>query len=92
MDNDYVFYQKRWVPKENFRVFIYDVNENKRLVNSYDEYETQMASGVWFASVQDVKKLKEVEKENVAPKVAKVNNGNNRKRLHISSVSTDKRK
>ncbi len=42
-----VFYLNRWVPKEHFRVFVYN-EKSERLTNSYDEYEKLIASGLWF--------------------------------------------
>lgn len=51
--DDQVMYQGRWVGKKNFRVFIYNATASK-LVNSYDEFEREIASGLWFASQDDI--------------------------------------
>ena len=60
-----VNYQGRMVPKNNFRVFIYEVNGKKRVVNSFEEYEAYLNTGKWFSMQSeaiDVKKLQD-EKE-----------------------------
>jgi hypothetical protein len=46
-------YLGRIVEKKNFRVFIYGVNGERRLVNSWEEFEANMQSGIWFATVED---------------------------------------
>lgn len=61
-------YLGRIVPKEHFRAFIYGPNQQKRLVNSWDEFEAHMASGLWFATEDEAKpapidKPKRVKKE-----------------------------
>lgn len=43
-----VMYLGRWVNKEHFRTFVYSEKE-KRLANSYDEFEELISSGLWFA-------------------------------------------
>jgi len=48
-----VFYQGRWVNKENFRAFVYSAND-KKLANSYDEFSKLIESGLWFASKDEV--------------------------------------
>lgn len=53
-NQDQFFYQNRWVSKENFRVFVYNINGQK-LVNSYKEYMDLITSGEWFSSKDDVK-------------------------------------
>lgn len=63
-------YLGKLVSKQNFRVFIYGPNESKKLVNSWDEYEAHMSSGVWFATREEVKfepveKPKRVRKQSV---------------------------
>lgn len=51
-------YLGRIVSKENFRVFVYGSNDEKKLVKSWDEFEANMQTGIWFASVEDVKASK----------------------------------
>lgn len=60
--SDQVEYQGRWVPKEHFRVFVYN-KSGERLVNSYEEYQEALASGLWFSTQDNVPsfKLKKVK-------------------------------
>lgn len=60
-------YLGRMVEKSNFRVFIYGANGEKKLVESWDEFESMMQSGLWFASLEDAQSIKRVE-ENLKPK------------------------
>jgi len=46
-------YLGRVVEKKNFRAFIYGINGERRLVESWDEFEANMQSGLWFASLED---------------------------------------
>lgn len=41
------------VSKNHFRVFIYAVDGCKKLVNSWDEFESAMESGLWFATKEE---------------------------------------
>jgi len=43
-------YLGRWVNKEHFRAFVWNENGEQRLAESYKEFESLTASGVWFAS------------------------------------------
>lgn len=43
-----VLYQGKQVPREHFRVFVYDKDNNKKLANTYDEYLDLTSSGLWF--------------------------------------------
>ena len=64
-------YLGRIVSKKNFRAFIYGENGVSKLVNSWDEFEAHMATGVWFALKEDadnripVEKPKRVKKDSV---------------------------
>lgn len=53
-------YLGRIVDKKNFRVFIHGANGERRLVNSWEEFEANMQSGIWFATVEDALKSKAV--------------------------------
>lgn len=46
-------YLGRPISKKNFRVFIYSPDGQEMLVNSWNEYEKHMASGLWFATKQE---------------------------------------
>lgn len=62
-------YLGRIVPKENFRAFIYAMDGSKRLVESWDEFEANMQSGLWFATAEDAKARIPVAEEK--PKAAR---------------------
>lgn len=59
-----VLYLGRWVPRDSFRVFVYNTSGQK-LCNSYDEYQKLISSGTWWAEKQDVHPLKQPSKDNV---------------------------
>lgn len=46
--NEHVLYLGRMVPEKAFRVYIYSVNGEKKLVNSWAEFESEISSGKWF--------------------------------------------
>jgi len=46
-------YLGKIVDKSHFRVFIYSPNGNKKLVESWDEFERHMAMGIWFATAKE---------------------------------------
>ena len=52
-ENPQVLYDGRWVSRENFRVFVYQ-GENQKLVNSYDEFKELIEGGLWFANKEGV--------------------------------------
>ncbi len=56
--DDQVMYQGKWVIRKHFRVYIYNASA-KKLVNSYDEFEREIASGLWFASQDEIPVPKE---------------------------------
>lgn len=45
---DQVMYLDRWVERQHFRAFVYNEKEQK-LANSYTEFESLIASGLWHA-------------------------------------------
>lgn len=53
MDSERVKYLGRIVEKEHFRTNVYAPKGGKKLVESWDEFEAAMASGLWFATVED---------------------------------------
>lgn len=57
-------YLDRWVDKATFRAFMYDENGNQKLANSWKEYESLLASGIWYATKPDPS-LKVEKKKNV---------------------------
>lgn len=52
-ENAQVLYQGRWVPRDPFRVFVYNAQDQK-LINSYEAYKDAIESGLWFASKEEV--------------------------------------
>ena len=54
MSQNPAVYQRRVVSKKHFRVFIYSATGNKKLVESWEDYERHMATGIWFSSLSDI--------------------------------------
>ena len=50
------------VDKKHFRTFVYSMDGSKKLVESWDEYEQHMESGLWFSTQEDAKARVPVEK------------------------------
>ncbi len=61
-------YLGRLVSKEHFRAFIYAPDGSQRLVESWDEFEANMQSGVWFATAEDAKASLSVEAAKPKPR------------------------
>jgi hypothetical protein len=55
MEGKPAIYLGRIVSKENFRTFIYAPDGSQKLVESWEEFEGKMQSGVWFATAEDAK-------------------------------------
>lgn len=74
MKGETVIYKGRIIDKKIFRAFIYGANGEKKLVESWDQFQSHMQSGIWFASVEDAKSIKgiiensEPVKSNLKPK------------------------
>jgi len=51
-----VMYLGRWVDRENFRAFVYKIGKEAKLAKSYDEFESLIATGIWFDSIENVPK------------------------------------
>lgn len=62
---DEVIYNGKRIFKHQFRAFIYGVEGQSKLVNSWDEYEANLSSGVWFASIDAIPKAKPQRKKPV---------------------------
>ncbi len=63
-----VSYQGRMVPKEHFRVFVYNANGQK-LANSYEEFLSLLASKEWFEKKSDIPvKVEKVKKDDADSK------------------------
>jgi len=75
-------YLGRWVDKKTFRTFVYDKDDMQKLANSYDEYQSLLASGLWFAvKPSEQKEAREIQEDIMPP--LKI-----RKQKHGTSVST----
>lgn len=61
-------YLGRIVNKETFRTFIYNEKGEKKLVKSWNEFESHMELGVWFAIAP--KEEIENKEENVSLEIA----------------------
>lgn len=55
-------YLGRMVRKEHFRTFVYAIDGSQKLVESWEEYEKHMESGVWFSMKEDAMARIPVEK------------------------------
>ena len=64
-------YLGRIIDKSNFRTFIYSPDGTQKLVDSWDDYEKHIETGLWFALKEDaitrisIKKPKRSKKSNV---------------------------
>jgi hypothetical protein len=63
MDGENALYLGKIVDKKHFRVFVYASDGKTRLVNSWDEFESLMKTGLWFASRYEEKPEKNTEQE-----------------------------
>lgn len=50
--NDYVTYLGRTVLRENFRTYVYGQDSQKKLVNSWNQFQEAIGSGLWHAEKQ----------------------------------------
>jgi hypothetical protein len=55
MDGTPAIYKGKMVSKDKFRAFIYAPNGGRKLVESWDAFESHMESGLWFATKKDAK-------------------------------------
>jgi len=53
MDN-MVHYKGKEIPREHFRVYVYDKDNKRKLANSYDEYLELTSTGLWFDEKADI--------------------------------------
>jgi hypothetical protein len=53
-------YLGRIIDKKHFRTFVYGSNGEKKLIESWDAFEAAMQSGIWFASLEDAKEIKDI--------------------------------
>lgn len=55
MKNSPAVYLGRIVDKKKFRTFVYGLNDVQKLVESWDEFQDAMASGLWFAKPEEAR-------------------------------------
>jgi len=65
-----VFYCGKWVDKAHFRVFVYNDKGEQKLAGSHPEFESLIASGIWFESKPDPS-LKKDKKKDAALSICK---------------------
>ncbi len=63
MEGTPAVYLGRIIEKKHFRAFIYGPNGERKLVESWDEFEANMQSGIWFATVEDAEASKAIVEE-----------------------------
>ncbi len=51
-----VMYLGRWVDRELFRAYVYKIGGEKKLANSYQEFESLISSGIWVDSPKNIPK------------------------------------
>lgn len=75
-----VFYNERWVDRDNFTAFVYKDAE-QRLAKTYKEYEELIATGLWFDTKAKATNAKQTPQAEVIelkkPKARKPTNGAN---------------
>ncbi len=54
MEGTPAIYLGRIVSKKNFRTFIFAPGGHQKLVESWDEFEASMQSGLWFATREEI--------------------------------------
>lgn len=57
-----VNYDNRIVPKEGFRAFIYNVDGERRMANSWNEFQSYVQTGTWFSTKEAAEKQKSKKK------------------------------
>ncbi len=62
-------YKGRIIDKKVFRAFIFGTNGEKKLVESWDAFESHMQTGIWFASRQDALEVKAQQEPELEPEV-----------------------
>jgi hypothetical protein len=72
-------YMGKVVSKNNFRAYVYSPDGSQKLVESWDEYEECIASGVWFSTKEQAQERikseepkKQEQKTNLKSKVTAI--------------------
>lgn len=61
--NEMVKYDNRIVPKQGFRAFVYNVDGQRRMANSWNEFESYVQTGIWFSSKQAALEKQKLKKK-----------------------------
>ncbi len=64
--SEQVFYNGRWIDKDHFRAFIYN-GADKKLAESYKQYEDLLSTGLWFSSTAQALEAKKPKLVEVVP-------------------------
>jgi hypothetical protein len=56
MQGPTVLYDGRVVPQKGFRAWIYSFDGKTKLVESWEEFQKEISSGVWFVRKADIPK------------------------------------
>lgn len=59
-------YLGKIIGKDNFRAYIYCTDGSKKLIESWDDFEAHMATGLWFAKKSEALAIKKVKEEQAA--------------------------
>jgi len=54
VQEEMVIYNGKVFPKKGFRAFVYAKNGEKKLANSWTEYEEAIHSGLWFSKKENI--------------------------------------
>lgn len=58
MQEGMVKYLNNYVSEKHFRAFIYDIDGNKKLVNSWQEFKRYLAFGNWYQTIEEAHNAK----------------------------------
>lgn len=65
--DDQASYLGRWVDKSSFRAFVYDEKGEQKLAESWNQFESLIASGIWYATKSDASRKTEKKKDASRP-------------------------
>lgn len=68
MESAPVYYLGKPIQKKHFRTYIYGVNGEKKLVESWDEYEAHMQTGIWLDTLDAIAEKIESKRKPRKPK------------------------
>ena len=91
MEGTPAIYLGRIIDKKYFRAVIYGANGEKKLVESWNEFEASMQSGLWFATNKDAMASKAIGilDEKPKPKNKNKSNPKPRRMSQVEKVEDD---